>query len=267
MRPNHLQQIWKKKQTAINAWLTIPSAWVAEVTAHAGFDALTIDMQHGLADYQATVSMIQAISATDVVPMVRAPWNEPSIIMRMLDAGAWGVICPMVNTREQAEAFVGACRYPPAGYRSYGPIRTGLYAGDDYLAQANDSILTLAQIETAEALENLDEILSVKGLNGVYVGTMDLSISLGVAPAGDLRISELRAALQQIARRAQQRGLVAGVHARTPGESALLAGWGYGLLTTFFDTIALQDAARSAVQARSGGMLRKRPGKPRRRKK
>jgi 4-hydroxy-2-oxoheptanedioate aldolase len=265
MRPNRLQRLWKQKQTAINAWLTIPSAWLAELTAHAGFDALTIDMQHGLADYQATLSMLQAISATDVVPMARVPWNEPSIIMQVLDAGAYGVICPMVNTREQAEAFVGACRYPPAGYRSYGPIRAALYAGDDYLAKANDAVLTIAQIETAEALENLDEILRVKGLNGVYVGTMDLSISLGLAPPGDLGIPELRKALQEIGRKVEQRGLVAGVHARTPEETALLAGWGFRLLTTFFDTIALQNSAQSALQqTRRSLSARAQPRKSRR---
>ena len=269
MRPNHLQQIWKKHQVAINAWLTIPSPWVAEVTAHAGFDALTIDMQHGLADYQATLSMFQAISATEVVPMVRLPWNDPAVIMQVLDAGAYGVICPMVNTREQAEAFVGACRYPPAGYRSFGPIRAGLYAGDDYLATANDAVLAIAQIETAEALENLDEILSVKGLSGVYVGTIDLSISLGLTPPGDLHIPELRNALQEIGRKLGQRGLIVGVHARAPEETALLTGWGFRLITTFFDTIALQDSARSALEqarrnVRTGKRPRKTPGKKQR---
>lgn len=265
MRPNRLQRLWKRKQTAINAWLTIPSAWVAEVTAHAGFDALTIDMQHGLADYQATLSMLQAISATDVVPMARVPWNEPSVIMQVLDAGGYGVICPMVNTREQAEAFVGACRYPPAGYRSFGPIRAGLYAGEDYLAKANDAVLAIAQIETAEALENLDEIMSVKGLNGVYVGTMDLSISLGLSPPGDLGIPELRNALQEIGRKAEQRGLVAGVHARAPQETKLLAGWGYRLLTTFFDTIALQNSAHDALQQTRKDLARSRSRKLRKR--
>lgn len=265
MYPNRLQRLWKQKQTAINAWLTIPSPWVAEVTAHAGFDALTIDMQHGLVDYQATLSMFQAISATDVVPMARVPWNEPSGIMQVLDAGGYGVICPMVNTREQAEAFVGACRYPPAGYRSFGPIRAGLYAGEDYLAKANDAVLAIAQIETAEALENLGEILSVKGLSGVYVGTMDLSISLGLAPPGDLRIPELRRALQEIGAKAGRRRLVAGVHARAPEETALLSGWGFRLLTTFFDTPALESSAQSALQqTRKGLAARRRPRKSRR---
>ncbi len=248
MRPNRLRQIWKENHTAINAWLTIPSPWTAEVLAATGFDALTIDMQHGLADYQVTLSMLQAMSSTAVVPLVRAPWNEPSIIMRILDAGAYGIICPMVNTRAQAEAFVSACLYPPAGSRSWGPIRANVYAGDDYVARAGETILTLAQIETAEAMRNLDDILSVPGLSGVYVGTIDLSISLGLAPPGDLRIAELQAALHQIMENASRHGLVAGVHARVPEESALLEKWGFRLLTTFFDTPALQNAAHSALE-------------------
>jgi 4-hydroxy-2-oxoheptanedioate aldolase len=260
MRPNRLQQLWKQKRTAINGWLTIPSAWVAEVAAAAGFDALTVDMQHGLVDYDATVEMFRAMSSTDAVPMARVPWNDPSIIGRVLDAGAYGVICPMVNTRAQAEAFVGACRYPPAGYRSFGPIRASVYAGDDYLAGANQTVLAIAQIETAEALDNLDEILATPGLDGVYVGTMDLSISMGLAPPGDLRIPELRSAVQEIGQKAARRRLLAGVHAREAKESALLEGWGYGLLTTFFDTIGLQTAARNALeQARPArGKARKR---------
>ncbi len=137
MRENKLKCLWQENKTAINAWLTIPSAWTAEVLAHAGFDALTIDMQHGLTDYQTAVTMLQAISTTDVVPLVRVPWNEPAMIMRLLDAGVYGIISPMINNRAEAEAFVSACRYPPLGYRSYGPIRANVYGGDDYFANAN----------------------------------------------------------------------------------------------------------------------------------
>ena len=167
MRPNKLKQLWHQNETAINAWLTIPSAWTAEIMAHAGFDAITIDMQHGLSDFQTTLSMLQAISTTESVPLARVPWNEPAMIMRLLDAGVYGLICPMVNTRADAEAFVGACRYPPLGFRSYGPIRANLYAGDDYFAHANETVLTFAMVETAEALENLEEIVKTPGLDGM----------------------------------------------------------------------------------------------------
>ena len=134
MRTNKLKTLWQEGKTVVNAWVTIPSAWSAEVMAHAGFDSLTIDMQHGLADYATALAMLQAVSTTDVVPLARVPWNDPAIIMRLLDAGAYGIICPMVNTRAEAEAFVGACRYAPRGYRSYGPTRAVVYAGADYLS-------------------------------------------------------------------------------------------------------------------------------------
>ena len=128
MRPNNLKTIWQRDEMAINAWLTIPSSWSAEIMSHAGFDAITLDMQHGLIDFQTALSMLQAISTTDCVPLARAPWNEPITIMRLLDAGVYGLVCPMVNTRADAEAFVGACRYPPLGFRSFGPIRANVYA-------------------------------------------------------------------------------------------------------------------------------------------
>ncbi|MCH7735699.1 MAG: hypothetical protein IH961_10865 [Chloroflexi bacterium] len=169
MRQNRLREIWGGGGHSINGWLGIPSSYSAEVMAHQGWDSLVVDLQHGVVDYQTAVTMLQAVSTTDVVPMARVPWLEPGIIMKMLDAGCYGIICPMVNTRAEAEAFVGACRYAPDGYRSYGPVRATLYAGADYQANANATVLALAMIETAKALENLDEIVSVPGLDGVYI--------------------------------------------------------------------------------------------------
>lgn len=248
MRPNKLKTMWQAGQTALNAWLTLPSAWSAEVLAHAGFDALTIDMQHGLADYSTAVAMLQALSTTEATPLVRVPWNEPGVLMRLLDAGAYGLICPMVNTRAEAEAFVGACRYPPLGYRSYGPIRAAVYAGEDYLTHANDTVLTLAMIETAEALANLDEILAVDGLDGVYVGTFDLSISMGLPDLGNLDNPALREAMDRIVAAATARRLVAGVHASSPASAALLSQWGFRLITPVNDTTILRSAATQMLE-------------------
>ena len=151
--------------------------------AHAGWDSLVVDMQHGMIDYQMMVTMLQAISTTNTVPLVRVPWNDPAHIQKALDAGAYGIICPMINNRAEAEKFVGSCRYAPLGYRSSGPIRASLYGGADYHMKANDIVLAFGMIETAEAMENLDEIMSVKGLDAIYVGPSDLSISLRL-PAG-----------------------------------------------------------------------------------
>ena len=133
MKKQPIKERLHQGELILNAWLTIPSAWTAELLAHDGYDALTIDMQHGLIGYETALSILQAISTTDAVPFVRVAWNDPSTIMKMLDAGAQGIICPMINTRSQAEAFVGACRFPPQGYRSCGPIRAELYSDGDYV--------------------------------------------------------------------------------------------------------------------------------------
>ena len=129
MANNKVKQIWASGKAVVNAWLAIPSGFSAEVIAQCGFDSVTVDMQHGVQDYQSMVQCFQAMHAHPVTPMVRVPWNTPGDIMKALDAGAYGIICPMVNSRAECEAFVGACRYPPAGYRSFGPTRAALVAG------------------------------------------------------------------------------------------------------------------------------------------
>src|SRR5206468_2190281 len=126
---NTLKTIWKRGEAVVHGWLSIPSAFSAEVMAHQGFDSLTVDMQHGVVDYQVAVTMLQAVSTTPVIPLARVPWNDPARLMKILDAGVYGVICPMISTRAQAEALVAACKYPPRGYRSFGPVRASLYAG------------------------------------------------------------------------------------------------------------------------------------------
>src|SRR5947208_252739 len=146
--------------------------------AHQGFDSLTVDMQHGVVDYQVAVTMLQAVSTTPVIPLARVPWNDPARLMKILDAGVYGVICPMVNTRAQAEALVAACKYAPRGYRSWGPVRASIYAGADYGDHANDDLIVMPMIETAEAVKNIDAILSVPGVDAVYVGPSDLSLTL-----------------------------------------------------------------------------------------
>jgi 4-hydroxy-2-oxoheptanedioate aldolase len=123
MFSNPLRTLWERGEVPINGWLSIPSAWTAEIMASSGYDAVTIDMQHGYMDFETAFAMLQAIGNTRAVPLVRVWWNDPALIGRMLDAGALGVICPLINNRDQAAAFVGACRYPPQGFRSHGPMR------------------------------------------------------------------------------------------------------------------------------------------------
>ena len=215
MRPNQLRTIWAEGRTAVNGWLHIPSSWSAEIMAHAGWDSLTIDLQHGLADYETAVTMFQAISSTDVTPLARVTWNDPAQIMRLLDAGAYGIICPVINSRAEAEAFVGACRYPPLGYRSLGPTRASVYAGADYAQHANDTIITLAMVETQKALDNLEAILTTPGLDGVFVGPRDLYLSLTGNTGMDLNDPILLEVLERIVNVARENGRVAGIWGET----------------------------------------------------
>jgi 4-hydroxy-2-oxoheptanedioate aldolase len=220
MRENKLRRIWKEGGAAINGWLAIPNGFSAETMAHQGWDSLTIDLQHGVVDYQAMVGMLQAISTTDTVPMVRVPWLEPGILMKALDAGAYGVICPMVNSREDAERLVAWTHYAPRGTRSFGPVRASLYGGADYPQRANETIVVFAMIETAAALERIDDILSVEGLDAIYIGPSDLSLSLGCKPVLDDIEPKAQAAVEHILARAQAHGVVAGIHNGT-AETAL----------------------------------------------
>jgi len=212
MRPNRLRQLWAEDKPAVNGWLAIPNSFSAEVMAHQGWDSLTIDLQHGVIDYAALVPMLQAISTTATVPIVRVPWLEPGILMKALDAGAYGVICPMINTREDAQKLVHYTHYAPQGTRSFGPVRASLYGGPDYPEHANKTIVAFAMIETAQALDNLDSILSVEGLDAIYIGPSDLSLSLGCRPVFDDVDAKAQQAIEHIVARAKAHGVVAGIH-------------------------------------------------------
>ena len=252
MRGNRLRKIWREGGTVVNGWLHVPSSFSAEVMAHAGWDSLTIDMQHGPVDYASLVPMLQAISTTDTVPVVRVPWNDPGLIMRVLDAGSYAVICPMINTREEAEAFVGACRYRPEGYRSYGPYRATLYGGEDYTDHANETVVTMAMIETQQALDNLDEILGVQGLDAVFVGPSDLGQSLGYGPGTDRGEPEVVQAIERILAAAREHGLAAGIFTGSPEYASRMAQKGFQFVTISSDVRLMASAAAGAVAALEG---------------
>ena len=248
MRENKLRKLWASGETAVNGWLHIPSSWSAEVMAHAGWDSVTVDLQHGLADYETAVTMFQAISTTNTVPLARSTWNDPAQIMRLLDAGAYGIICPMVNSRAEAEKFVGACRYPPLGYRSLGPTRARVYAGADYAQHANDTIITLAMIETEQALDHLEEILTTPGLDGVFVGPGDLGFSLTGQTGMDLSEPVLATALANIAKTTRENGRVAGIWVPTAAAGKQMQKFGYQLITLNSDTNLLNTAAQQIIK-------------------
>ena len=259
MRENTLKAIWTRGEAVVNGWLSIPSAFSAEVMAHQGFDSLTVDMQHGVVDYQMAVTMLQAISTTPVVPLARIPWNDPAFVMKILDAGAYGVICPMINTRPQAEALVRACKYPPRGYRSWGPVRASIYAGADYGDHANDTLLVIPMIETAEALQNLDDILSVPGIDAVYVGPSDLSLALGCKPRLDQTDPPVVEAQKKIVAACKRHGVVAGIHNNTSAYALKMIAEGYQFVTLASDGRFLAakagEEAAAVKKSAQGGKL------------
>ncbi len=236
----------------VNGWLAVPSSFSAEVMAHQGWDALTIDLQHGVVDYQAMVTMLQAISTTATVPVVRVPWLEPGIIMKTLDAGAYGVICPMVNTREDAQRFVAWSSYAPRGTRSFGPVRALYYGGADYPTHANDTIVRFAMIETAQALDNLDAILSVEGLDAIYIGPSDLSLSLGCKPTFDDVDPKAAEAIAHIVERAKAHGVKAGIHNGRADVAKARIALGYRFVTISSDARLLAAGSQEILSAMRG---------------
>ncbi|AML50421.1 HpcH/HpaI aldolase family protein [Falsihalocynthiibacter arcticus] len=253
MRENKTKTIWAAGGEVLTGWLAIPSSLSAEMMAQQDFDAITIDMQHGCADYADTLSMLQAISTTDRTPFVRVPWNDPAIIGRVLDAGAYGVICPMVNTADECKAFVEACRYFPLGGRSVGPIRAGLYGGSDYFANANDTIITMAMIEHKDGLANLDAILSTPGLNAIFVGPSDLAVSMGHTPGFDPKWDDVIDAIQLIAERCEAHGVIPGIHVGSVEYGQKMRDMGYKFQAFQSDFRMLQVAYANALPAFRAG--------------
>lgn len=271
-------QTWAAGGETLGCWLSMPSTHSAEISRHTGFDYVCVDMQHGLADYQVAVDMIGALTRANAVesaseagsadgtgsadgqsgatPIVRVPWNEPGIIGRMLDAGARGVIIPMVNSTAEAQAAVRACKYPPIGARSFGPVLADSRAsapGANYFDNANDTNACIPMIETRAAVEALDDILSTTGVDAVYVGPADLSISYGYGPAYSDEHDDYRQALEHIAERCAAHGVAAGIHS-TAGLSANRRSKGYRMQTIAADALALgRGLTQDLAVARKSG--------------
>ena len=254
MRENRLRTLWKTGGAAVNGWLAIPNGFSAETMAHQGWDSLTIDLQHGVVDYQSMIPMLQAISTTDTVPVVRVPWLEPSALMKALDAGAYGVICPMISTADEAARLVAYTHYAPRGTRSFGPVRALLYGGADYAQHANDTIVTFAMIETAQALDNLDDILSVEGLDAVYIGPSDLSLALGCRPVFDDVDPPVAQAIDHVLERAKAHGLVAGIHNTGPEAALKRIAAGFQFVTVSSDARLIAAGAQQVMAAMRSGL-------------
>ncbi len=248
MRKNKLKEIFQSGKSAVNGWLQIPNSFTAELMANQNWDSLTLDMQHGVIDYPNAIGMLQAISTTKVVPMARVNWNEPGQIMKILDAGAYGIICPMVSNKVEAENFVKACMYPPDGYRSYGPIRGLVYGGPDYADQANNEILKFAMIETKESLDNLDEIMKTPHLDGIYIGPADLSLAIGQRPSFDKPEGDpVYDVIMKVLEHAKKNNIIAGIQNGQPEYADKMIKKGFQLVTIGSDQRYMTAASKSAL--------------------
>lgn len=247
MRQNSLKRIIQDGGAATNGWLSIPSSFSAEIVTNCGLDAVTVDLQHGMIDFSQALTMFQAISSTNATPLGRPTSSSAVEIMRLLDAGAYGVICPQVDTAEIARTVVSACRYPPTGTRSFGPPRGILYGGADYYQHANDEILAIIMIESRQALENLDEILDVPGIDGIFIGPNDLSLSLGGGPGCDPQ-GEIGDIIESIGKRAKDRGLFTGIYCADVDMCLKRIDQGFQLVNSGNDAAALKSSYAAQIE-------------------
>jgi 2-dehydro-3-deoxyglucarate aldolase/4-hydroxy-2-oxoheptanedioate aldolase len=235
------------KRTA-GAWLQIASPFTAEIMSRAGFDWLIIDMEHGPGDILTLISQLQAMNGYGVVPLVRAPWNDFVIIKRILDAGAYGVLVPYVNTKAEAEAAVRACKYPPDGMRGVaGSPRAPGYGQNalDYMKRANDEILVITAVETSKALSSLDQILEVDGLDGIFIGPMDLATNMG--HLGDPSHPEVQAAIATIEAKVLDANKVLATIAGNWEQARSLYQRGYQMIMLMADGVSLGRLAAETV--------------------
>lgn len=247
MRPNKIKQLWREGKTVSMGWLLIGNSLMAETMAGLGLDALCVDMQHGTTELSNLLPLLQAISLTDTSPVVRVAWNDPAAIMKSLDLGAYSIIVPMINTADDAARAVAACRYPPVGMRSWGPMRPAQYWGTHYLDHVNDEVLVIAMIETKEGLDNLETICATRGLDAVYIGPADLSFALGLPPRADNMDPLHLAACDRIRDAAHRHGIKACMHCGSAEFAANAVKRGFDLVMLASDIGSLTAGVRGQV--------------------
>ncbi|MGH2634778.1 MAG: HpcH/HpaI aldolase family protein [Actinomycetota bacterium] len=254
MPTEQLREAWARDEPVLLGWLLLEGPSSAGVVAGAGFDAVVLDLQHGSATIEVAGDVFAAVEVAGAVPLARPRWNDPGEIMRLLDLGARGIVSPMVSTRAEAASLAAACRYPPEGVRSFGPVRGALGSGAEQVRRANEAIVVLAMIETAEGFRNLDEIASMPGIDGLYVGPADLSLGLGLSTLADLDDPELLVALDTIVTAARRHGVVPGVHAPSPERAIRMIELGFRLVCPAVDADTLGSSAAAAVRATRDGL-------------
>jgi 4-hydroxy-2-oxoheptanedioate aldolase len=252
MRANGVKQKFRNKETVLGGWCAIGSPYSAELMGHGGYDTVVVDLQHGMIFIEQAMAMLAALSSTAAMPMVRVSENHFFEVNKLLDAGAYGVICPMIDDVEAARRFVSACRYPPMGTRSYGPTRGFLYGGPDYFSGANQEILTLGMIETPQGLRNVDEIAAVEGLDGLFIGPADLSLALGVSPVPEWRSGPLAEAIDTILASARRHGKMAGIYCTSVQFAQDMLAKGFDYLNLGNDAAYLRTTSQEWVTALKG---------------
>ena len=235
MSKNKLKEIWNNNNYALNGWISINNPFSAEIMSRQNYDTLTIDMQHGLIDYSDLLGILQAITGSDVMPIVRVPWLDPGYIMKALDTGAEGIICPMINNKKEAEQFVYFMKYPPLGNRSFGPTRQNIITGNNYYSNANDNVLCIAMIETEEAMKNLSDIISTDGLDAVYIEEM---------------VERIKTILSE-AKKADKKACL---HCVKTSYAIEAVKWGFDLVTLNSDTRLLASSASNSINEFRNGL-------------
>lgn len=257
MSKNKLKEIWNSNNYALNGWISINNPFSAEIMSRQNYDTLTIDMQHGLIDYSDLLGILQAITGSGVMPIVRVPWLDPGYIMKALDAGAEGIICPMINNKKEAEQFVSFMKYPPLGNRSFGPTRQNIISGNNYYSNANENVLCIAMIETEEAMKNLSDIISTDGLDAVYIGPADLTLGTtkGRLPPGmDREEEEMVGRIKTILSESKKAEKKACLHCVKTSYAIKAVRWGFDLVTLNSDTRLLASSALNSITEFRNGL-------------
>jgi 4-hydroxy-2-oxoheptanedioate aldolase len=248
VRPNAVAASISAGRTVVNGWLSSGSAYAAEVLSHAGFDSVTVDAQHGMFGRDEVVGLLQAISCGPAVPFARPSVCDPAEIGWLLDAGAYGVVVPSVDTPALARLVVDACRYPPHGRRSFGASRGLLYGGPDYVAEAGATVMAWAMVESRSAVDHLDEIAATPGLAGLYLGPNDLALDLGLVPGGRIG-DEVAVVARRLVAVCHAHGIAAGLFCADGEEAAYWADAGFDLVTPGNDVSLLRSGAAARIAA------------------
>ena len=249
---NLLREAWAEGRPAFGLWAMMPGSFGVELLSAARPDYVCVDQQHGLADVGALVPMLAATEAAGATPLVRVPRNDPADIGKVLDAGARGIIVPLVNDASEAARAARAWRHSPEGGRSYGPVRASVVLGTRDPAELGREVSCIVMVETRQGLNNVEEIAATQGVDGVYVGPTDLALSLGLPPTLDVVEPAHAEAVARIKDACKRHGVAAGIHAASAETAKKHADAGFDTITAGTDATLLAEAARARLAAVRG---------------